>query len=122
MKREQKMGAGNFKWDKISEIKQNFQFQQDSNICICTYLLFLNRELMEVFPDAKVILTIREPEAWYESVKNTIYKTKNIHQIFPMNMLIWMSGYYQNRKVVSKITTKPVRTAKKGINLSLIHI
>lgn len=30
-------------------------------------------ELMERYPDAKVILTVRDPERWYESVRNTIY-------------------------------------------------
>jgi hypothetical protein len=29
--------------------------------------------LMEVFPDAKVLLTVRDPESWYESARNTIY-------------------------------------------------
>jgi hypothetical protein len=29
--------------------------------------------LMEVFPEAKVLLTVRDPEAWYESAKNSIY-------------------------------------------------
>ena len=29
--------------------------------------------LMEVFPDAKVLLTVRDPESWYESAKNSIY-------------------------------------------------
>jgi hypothetical protein len=30
-------------------------------------------ELMERYPDAKVILTVRDPERWYESTYNTIY-------------------------------------------------
>ena len=30
-------------------------------------------ELMEAFPDASVILTVRDPERWYESARNTIY-------------------------------------------------
>jgi Sulfotransferase domain len=29
--------------------------------------------LMEVFPDAKVLLTVRDSESWYESARNTIY-------------------------------------------------
>lgn len=29
--------------------------------------------LMEVFPEAKVLLTVRDPDAWYESARNTIY-------------------------------------------------
>jgi hypothetical protein len=35
-------------------------------------------ELMERYPDAKVILTVRDPERWYESTLNTIYHTRKI--------------------------------------------
>lgn len=31
------------------------------------------RELMDVYPDAKVILTVRDPDRWYESGRNTIF-------------------------------------------------
>ncbi len=31
-------------------------------------------ELMTVYPDAKVILTLREPEGWYRSASNTIFR------------------------------------------------
>ena len=31
-------------------------------------------ELMEVYPDAKVILTVRDPEKWHDSVVNSIYQ------------------------------------------------
>jgi hypothetical protein len=30
-------------------------------------------ELIEVYPRAKVVLTVRDPERWYESVRTTIY-------------------------------------------------
>ncbi len=30
-------------------------------------------ELMQAYPEAKVILTVRDPEDWYESTMNTIY-------------------------------------------------
>ncbi len=42
------------------------------------------RELIEVFPDAKVVLSVRKPETWYESVKNTIYQFHG--QDFAMSM------------------------------------
>ncbi len=32
------------------------------------------RELAEAFPEAKVVLTVREFEGWYKSASNTIYK------------------------------------------------
>lgn len=35
-------------------------------------------ELMERYPDAKVILTVRDPERWYESMRSTIYKLTRI--------------------------------------------
>ena len=35
-------------------------------------------EMMEAFPDAKVILTLREPERWYESMYNTIYGIRRL--------------------------------------------
>lgn len=36
------------------------------------------QELMAVYPDAKVLLTVRDPEKWYESVMNTIYFTNSV--------------------------------------------
>lgn len=36
----------------------------------CTFY----QELMHMYPAAKVLLTVRDPERWYESVKNTIYR------------------------------------------------
>ncbi len=32
------------------------------------------QDLMQYYPDAKVVLTVRDPQAWYESSLNTIYK------------------------------------------------
>ncbi len=33
------------------------------------------REQLAAFPDARVILSLRDPQRWYESVMNTIYKS-----------------------------------------------
>jgi len=35
------------------------------------------KELIAAYPDAKVILTVRDPERWYESVLSTIYQVNN---------------------------------------------
>ena len=34
------------------------------------------RTLMRMFPDAKILLTVRDRERWYEPVKSTIYKSR----------------------------------------------
>lgn len=36
------------------------------------------RELMRAFPEAVVILTVRDPDHWYESVRSTIYGINRI--------------------------------------------
>lgn len=35
-------------------------------------------ELMEAFPDAPVILTVRDPASWYESMRSTIYELRRL--------------------------------------------
>ena len=35
---------------------------------------------MRVFPNAKVVLTVRDPERWYESVKGTIFQNREFVQ------------------------------------------
>jgi hypothetical protein len=48
---------------------------------------------MERHPDAKVILSVRDPERWYESVRNTIYELSVVIPRHP----IYRIGY----KIVS---------------------
>ena len=36
------------------------------------------RKLMERYPEAGVILTVRDPESWYESARNTIFNLQEV--------------------------------------------
>ncbi|MCO5994820.1 sulfotransferase family protein [Actinoallomurus rhizosphaericola] len=36
------------------------------------------RRLIEHFPQAKVILTVRDPQKWYESVRGSIYRVRSL--------------------------------------------
>lgn len=36
------------------------------------------KELMEAFPKAPIILTVRDPEQWYESMRTTIYQLRKV--------------------------------------------
>ena len=52
------------------------------------------KELMQVYPEAKVLLTVRDPEKWYESVISTIYQVSRSHlphspHAQMINTLIW---------------------------------
>jgi hypothetical protein len=44
-------------------------------------------ELMERYPDAKVILSVREAERWYESTRSTIYELGRISTGSPLSRL-----------------------------------
>ncbi len=43
------------------------------------------RELIRAHPDAKVILTMHEPESWYESCRRTIYRS---HEVLAGNTVL----------------------------------
>ena len=52
-------------------------------------------ELMEAFPEAPVILTVRDPERWYVSMRSTIYR---IHKISsgppPFRLALALAGLF----------------------------
>ncbi len=53
-------------WDQIF-----VNYQATVDWPSCTFYA----ELMSRYPDAKVVLTVRDPDRWYESCKNTLYMT-----------------------------------------------
>ena len=50
----------------------------------CTFY----KELMEAYPDAKVLLNVRDPERWYESAANTIYNIRRGGTLSPMRLIM----------------------------------
>lgn len=42
------------------------------------------RELIEAYPDAKVILTVRDPDRWYDSAASTIYRPRRAVRSSPL--------------------------------------
>ena len=62
------------------------------------------REQMQAFPEAKVILTLRDSESWYKSVMNTIWqaskeqKAEGANEVFSLMVfeLIW-DGIFSER-------------------------
>jgi hypothetical protein len=61
-------------------------------------------ELMEVYPDAKVILTVRDPEKWHDSVMNTIYQGLGNRFNWFTRILISVLGFvYPSRRNMRKM-------------------
>ncbi len=64
------------------------------------------RELAEAFPGAKVILTVRDPDAWFDSVQATIYpfvaargshETAHMNAIADMGYKVVVEGVFDDR-------------------------
>lgn len=59
------------------------------------------RELMTAFPDAKVVLTVRDPEAWYESMRQTIVPSM---RRFPTRLITPLLPYVSGPSLVMSPT------------------
>lgn len=56
--------AGKPDWDAIFD-----GYQSTTDYPACSYW----RELADYYPDAKVLLTVRDPDSWFDSVSETIF-------------------------------------------------
>lgn len=50
-------------------------------------------QLMEIYPDAKVLLSVRDPERWYESTRNSLYRYR-IRRHAVSRLGWWIIGIY----------------------------
>ena len=55
-------------------------------------------DLMEAYPGAKVILTVRDPDRWYESTLNTIYKMDATASSPLFTLMSWVVPQVRNVK------------------------
>jgi hypothetical protein len=90
----------------------------------CTFY----KQLINKYPDAKVIHTTRSPEAWYESAKRTIYKfsTADIPNI-PENLamvralaknLVWegeLQGKFENKEEAMRLFLEHDEDVKRTV-------
>lgn len=86
-------------------------------ISFCRPTICLLDRLLKDFPNVKVILTERDPESWYNSVKTTIwpiqFKVKEVEGV-PQNLLdsqtmagtIFLDGDYGSDKFLDKEAMK----------------
>lgn len=65
------------------------------------------KELMQVFPEAKVVLTVREPEAWYNSVKNSIFSMHRLADSFPSSLVLKLEGRFPGVDMANRVSSHP---------------
>ncbi|MHB8596876.1 MAG: sulfotransferase family protein [Ktedonobacteraceae bacterium] len=85
----------------------------------CTFY----KELMQVYQEAKVLLTVRDPEKWYESVCSTIYIVSRQH--FPdssharmLNTLVWegtFDGKFEDKDYAIAVFLRHIEEVKQHV-------
>ncbi len=61
-------------------------------MCPEILIVHLPQDLVAAYPDAKVVLTVRDPEKWGESVRNTIYAGQLQMEEFPSSIVVAALG------------------------------
>ncbi|KAF6266418.1 hypothetical protein COO60DRAFT_1633015 [Scenedesmus sp. NREL 46B-D3] len=133
--------------DRSSSKAVDFKAVLDGSGAVCDWPAnFFYKQLMEAYPDAKVILTVRDPASWYNSVKETVWaicKAINdapayvrwIDGLFPpgsqmvpmMDKVLWQSimrGSFQDPQAAQKCYVsilKGVRTHVPADKLLVFH-
>jgi len=70
--------------------------------------------LMRVFPNAKVVLTVRDPEKWYLSVKTTIYNARNfVHGT--IGLFLKLVGQHRRITIVTSTSQQGPPVTKRGM-------
>ncbi len=72
------------------------------------------KELMLAFPEAKVVLSVRNPISWYESVRDSIYVTKLSLQDFAVRSFLRLKGDLEMLETAVKITEPVYEAIEKG--------
>jgi hypothetical protein len=97
-------------------------------------------QLMHVYPDARIILTVRDPDQWYESTRNTIYRVRKqssaspiARTIFPflsiiapklphtirmINAIVWQgtfNGNFENKQHAITVFKRHIAEVRKHV-------
>ena len=79
------------------------------------------KEILQVEPNVKVLLTERDPVRWYESVRDSIMKVNNIQISWPQSFLSRILGLWEESRLpydISKHSSSPNKTGCKTSRLS----
>jgi hypothetical protein len=85
----------------------------------CTFY----QELMHTYPDAKVLLTVRDPKQWYESAYSTIYQAPHRNLALPpqvklVQALIWertFHGQFEDKDSAITVFMQHIEEVKQHV-------
>lgn len=112
--------GGKVNWDEL--FGDEYQAAVDFPTCM------FYKELMELYPDAKVLLNLRDADKWYESVYETIWKfhSSKTHEgtfggaqlASKLDKMIWdgfFEGQLENKERTIEIYNKHIAEVKRVV-------
>ena len=69
---------------------------------------------MKAYPNAKVILSVRDPKKWYRSVKNTIFYAHMMNRTFPINIFCILNGTKGWVNMCDRLAVMPTNGLDRG--------
>lgn len=77
---------------------------------------------MEAYPEAKVVLTVRDPVKWYNSVRSTIYQGKFLGNNPAVSLFMKLLGEMPKMLVCLRASEHPPKGFDQGKNLGFLHV
>ena len=85
------------------------------------------KEILEVYPNAKVLLNVRDPEKWFVSVRDSILESMTVQNSWPCTWLSHILGLRENTRLIWDLSD-PVPTSssqgkdRKGFFSSIVFL
>ena len=76
---------------------------------------------MKAYPNAKIILSVRDPKKWYRSVKNTIFYGNMMNRTFPTNIFCRLIGNKGWMNMVERLSLMPFNGLDRGNSNTVVE-
>ena len=80
---------------------------------------FFYKELLEVYPDAKVLMNVRDPVKWYESVRDSIMRVSDIMRAWPQSWMSVIMGINDFSNTISGLSDPVPTSSSKGARCNM---
>jgi len=78
---------------------------------------FFYKEIYKAYPNAKVILNVRDPKKWYQSVNNSIRKAHGTAASWPCSWFLRFIGKYSSVSLVGQMSDAIPKNSNTGLGM-----
>jgi len=78
---------------------------------------FFYKEIYKAYPNSKVILNVRDPKRWYQSVKNSIRRAHGDASSWPCTWFLRFIGKFSSVQIVGKLSDVVPKCSTSGLGM-----